>query len=486
LTANAGFALVAVLISIIDAPIDVAFIINIAPGPAGENHEIIGDFYAAFSTLMLAVAANFLILCHFLKTEASSNPAFSPWLWNHRSYAVPVLFLAMFKFDCMALLYSGFLQMPAFSAPLSIKSQQRLVWLGVVGTLLEGFPQIMITIDVHQHQEQGHFSFLVLATLVLNSCSLLYALLTRLVAGIVYGSHHPDKKQRGRRSTCSRISSAVPDIVLLIVMLAGAAVVVFLLHHHDPSPHPGPHPSPSQSQCSGRSVALAVSECKAMGQLHDELHGQSWDQCEHTKFTPCDCASTNSQSRIVCEHGHVTAIELPHNGLYGSLPGTILSALPHLTSLKLDGNNNLFGTIPSGISTLTKLLDLNLSATSLAGSISPLSALVQLTSLDLGASLASDCTSKPQGTTIHFSGNTSMLSPLVELRSLDIHGGDCGLGLEIYDVNNITGSMADFSGLTKLTSLNLEQGGCNTGPWPLGNVCSEIIGGSISGEHIHI
>jgi hypothetical protein len=86
LTSNAGFALVAVFISIIDAPIDVAFIANIAPGPAGKNHEIINDFYAAFCTLMLAVAANFLILCYFLKTEASNNPAFSPWLWRHRSY----------------------------------------------------------------------------------------------------------------------------------------------------------------------------------------------------------------------------------------------------------------------------------------------------------------------------------------------------------------------------------------------------------------
>jgi hypothetical protein len=274
LTANAGFALVAVLISIVDAPIDVAFIINIAPGPAGENHEIINDFYAAFCTLLLAVGANFLILCHFLKTEALSNPSFSPWLWRHRSYVLPVLFLAMFKFDCMALLYSGFLQMPAFSAPLSIKSQQRLVWLGVVGTLLEGFPQIRITVDVHQHQEQGHFSFLVLATLVLNSRSLLYALLTRLVAGVVYTSYHPEKKQRGTRSTCSRLSSALPDIVLLIVMLAGAAVVVLLLHHHNPSPHPGPHPSPSQTPCSGRSATLVVSECKAMSQLYEAWQGE--------------------------------------------------------------------------------------------------------------------------------------------------------------------------------------------------------------------
>jgi hypothetical protein len=72
----------------------------------------------------------------------------------------------------MALLYSGFLQMPAFSAPISIKSQQRPVWLGVVGTLLEGFPQIMTTIDVHKHQEQGHFSFLVLATLALTIAAL--------------------------------------------------------------------------------------------------------------------------------------------------------------------------------------------------------------------------------------------------------------------------------------------------------------------------
>jgi hypothetical protein len=186
----------------------------------------------------------------------------------------------------------------------------------------------------------------------------------------------------------------------------------------------------------------------------------------------------------VCEHGHVTAIELSHNSLYGTLPGTILSALSHLTSLKLDGNPNLYGTIPSGISSLTGLLDLNLSTTSLTGSISPLSALAQLTSLDLGAS-ASKCDGGG-GTTIHFSGNTSMLSPLVELRSLDIHGGSCYFDYTIIDVNNITGSMADFTGLTKLTSLNLAQAvsleGINEGNYPLHN----LIGGSISGEYKHM
>ena len=78
-----------------------------------------------------------------------------------------------------------------------------------------------------------------------------------------------------------------------------------------------------------------------------------------------------------------------------------------------------------------------------------------------------------------------MLSPLVELRSLDIHGGDCGWGLGIYDVNNITGSMADFSGLTKLTSLNLVQGVCAaaTGVPPTNYwLCTQYNGGHISGE----
>jgi hypothetical protein len=116
----------------------------------------------------------------------------------------------------------------------------------------------------------------------------------------------------------------------------------------------------------------------------------------------------------------VTAIELSHNGVYGTTPGAVLSALSHLTSLKLDDNHHLFGSIPSSISALTGLLNLNLSATSVTGSISPLSALVQLTPLDLGAS-SSKC--NEQGTTIHFSGNTSMFSPLVELESLNTHGG---------------------------------------------------------------
>jgi hypothetical protein len=56
------------------------------------------------------------------------------------------------------------------------------------------------------------------------------------------------------------------------------------------------------------------------------------------------------------------------------------------------------------------------------------------------------------------------------------------------DVNNITGSMAGFSGLTKLTSLNLVQGVYADGisnPGPTGPTLypyANLVGGSISGE----
>jgi hypothetical protein len=278
--ASSGFALVALAIALVDAPIDVAFIIHIAPGPAGENHEITNDFYAALCTLLLAIAANFLILCHFLKKEASSNPAFGPWLWRHHTTIVPVLFLAMFKFDCMALLYTRFLGRPAFSAPLSIKSQQKLVWLGVVGTVLEGFPQLLITVDVHQHQQQDRPKFLVLATLVLNSCSLLYALLTRLVAGVVYSSHNHDKKEVSiARSKCPRLCPRVVSAAMLaVVMLTGAAVVVLLLRHHDPP----------FVKCFG----LADKECRAWHTVYDSMFAHavlSSQKCKQPRADPCAC-----------------------------------------------------------------------------------------------------------------------------------------------------------------------------------------------------
>jgi hypothetical protein len=492
MSTNQVLALIAVVIACIDAPLDIAFILDIAPGPTEQNHHLIGDFYALVAAWSCVLAANFVILWHFLRKEAASNPAFSQWLWMNRGYVTPVLFLSMVKFDCMSLLHSNLWDMPAFSAPLSIRSQQSLVWFGTVGTVFEGLPQLAIT--AHVHQSKGKTDTVVLAMLVVNSCSLLYALLSRLVAGVVYVEVTHQKFQTTPRSRffptpqcdCRSRFFPMPQcgcrhkllcILLIILLITTVSILLAQPHHHSPV-----------STCLGSSATIAASECDAFGLLHDSTGGRNWHDCPDGRSTPCDCTT-----RITCVGSHIVGLDMSGNNLEGVVSGSALSQMLQLTSLRLDNNpqqwtsssgppssrplitHGLHGSIPAELSLLTKLVRLNLSTTELVGDLTIFSTLTQLSSLDLSTcgwgdenGCACENTWDPNGVayfTPYISGPLDALSPLTQLREIHLNGSStrnnfyCRGEVCPHRLNHVTGSASALAHLTHLTSLNIANAG---------------------------
>ncbi|KAK3429883.1 hypothetical protein EUGRSUZ_E01372, partial [Eucalyptus grandis] len=106
---------------------------------------------------------------------------------------------------------------------------------------------------------------------------------------------------------------------------------------------------------------------------------ESWSLNEHG-----DCCSWDG---IECNKatGHVTGLNLSHNCLFGTLSSnTSLFRLLHLESLNLACNDFNFSSIPYGFGNLSRLQYLNLSSSNLSGKVpSDISSLSRLVSLDL-------------------------------------------------------------------------------------------------------
>jgi hypothetical protein len=189
---SASFAFVAIVIAVVDIPLDAMFICDLSPNGQG-NGALFVEFCSALVVLMVAICGNFLCIAFFLRKEIECNPPFAVWMWQHRGTAIPIMLLSLFKFDCMSTMYSRARGLRAFSAPLAFAAQQRIVWLGSFGTVCEGIPQMIIAIRVHSERAAGgKVDSLVLAMLVTNFISLLYALLLRLVAGILLSEKQRD------------------------------------------------------------------------------------------------------------------------------------------------------------------------------------------------------------------------------------------------------------------------------------------------------
>ena len=125
---------------------------------------------------------------------------------------------------------------------------------------------------------------------------------------------------------------------------------------------------------------------------------------------------------------HVTRLELIRNNLAGTLPDE-LGSLTNLRELRLS-NNQLSGTIPD-LSGLTSLTRLELSYNELSGTISDLGGLTSLQYMNLRNN--------------ELSGTIPDLSGLTDLRELTLIK------------NEFTGDIPNLSGLTNLTRLELED-----------------------------
>jgi hypothetical protein len=312
--------------------------------------------------------------------------------------------------------------------------------------------------------------------LVVNGCSLLYALLSRLVAGVVYVEVSHQKQTTPR----SRFFAVLPDVLLSIVVVAGISVVSALLAQ--------PHHYSVVSTCLGSSANIAVSECEAFGTFHDSTGGYNWHECSGARDNPCDCAT-----RVTCVGGHIVGLDMSGNNLEGVVPGRALSQLLQLTSLRLDNNPQQYtsssngygmhGSIPNELSLLTKLVRLNLSTTELVGDLAIFSTLTQLWSLDLstcgwgdetGFACASSFDPNDDSTAYtYISGPLDALSPLTQLREIHLNGTRWRQRVPFkYHLNRITGSASVLAHLTHLTSLNIANAGYNDNT----SLCNQVTG----------
>ncbi len=184
--------------------------------------------------------------------------------------------------------------------------------------------------------------------------------------------------------------------------------------------------------------------------------------------------------------GRLTGLALPNNNLQGTIPEG-LSELSKLATLDLGENRGVTGAIPAGIGTLTALTSLDLGGASLSGEIPDgLTGLTALTTLDLSdngftGAIPSGIGALTALTSLDLSGNAltgniptgaTGIDALTALTALDLSdnalSGSIPTGVNLLTAltsldlgdNTLTGAIPTVTALTALTSLNL---GGNTG-----------------------
>lgn len=193
-----------------------------------------------------------------------------------------------------------------------------------------------------------------------------------------------------------------------------------------PSPPvpPAPSPTPTRgSKCansSGLSSTLSAGDCQAWIDVFDATGGTNWSACSGNRLDPCSCRGPVEpttglhKATVVCETAaalggtRITSLDLGPNNLTGSIPASI-GSLTKLIEFGIFENpglagssipvsiglltgvrrahlylNNLAGTIPSSIGNMTGLEKLMLNDNHLTGSIpASLSKLTRITDLEL-------------------------------------------------------------------------------------------------------
>lgn len=162
---------------------------------------------------------------------------------------------------------------------------------------------------------------------------------------------------------------------------------------------------------------LPQAECETLITLWDSTNGRGWTTSTGWVSTTSPC----SWYGVVCEDGAVRSIDLEANQLAGTIPAE-LGTLTHLEALELQGNQ-LTGAIPPELGNLANLTALSLFS-------NQLSELVPLEVAVLGASIQSaygldQCSFAPPG-----NENLSLPdNPDYRAADLDGDGYICGVGL---------------------------------------------------------
>ncbi|MBC8076743.1 MAG: hypothetical protein H7Y32_11765, partial [Chloroflexales bacterium] len=115
-------------------------------------------------------------------------------------------------------------------------------------------------------------------------------------------------------------------------------------------PPPALAAQPAASLCD-QSLAIPPTECAALVTIYTSTGGSTWINATNwlslsSPVAPCDWRG------VICEGGHVAALELAANRLSGPFPPS-LADLPFLTRLAL-ANNRLQGIVPPNICALAK------------------------------------------------------------------------------------------------------------------------------------
>ncbi|NJL06390.1 MAG: hypothetical protein HC911_16090, partial [Chloroflexaceae bacterium] len=134
---------------------------------------------------------------------------------------------------------------------------------------------------------------------------------------------------------------------------------------------------PISTNCTTQ-TAVPQAECEALLALYTATDGPNWEFNDGWAQNNMLC----SWYGVTCTGGRVTALALFANQLTGSIPPA-LGSLTALTSLALN-DNQLTGSIPPALGSLTNLTELNLASNQLTDSIPPaLGTLTNLTELSL-------------------------------------------------------------------------------------------------------
>ena len=119
--------------------------------------------------------------------------------------------------------------------------------------------------------------------------------------------------------------------------------------------------------CTGSSSGLNAASCAAWQDLAKATNITGWTHCSGALLDPCSC---NTYNIVDCADGNITKLFLLKNNLKGTIPSS-LGSLTRLEELDLD-ENNLEGTIPSSLASLTRLTYLSLQYNTLTGLVPPL------------------------------------------------------------------------------------------------------------------
>lgn len=221
-----------------------------------------------------------------------------------------------------------------------------------------------------------------------------------------------------------------------------------------------------------------VDERAVLAALHDSTGGDNWTNDTNWKDGSRDIGEWFGVG--VDGSGRVVSLELPSNGLVGSVPPE-LGRLAHLRSLNLVlngltgsvpaqlgdlarleslglGGNVLTGTIPSSLGSLSRLQVLSLSLNDLTGSIpSELGALADLLSLDLAFNDLTGAIPRSLGELDDLVGLVLGGNDLTGSIPADLGSLSNLLALDLRD-NDLTGSIpAELGDLANLTGLFLDS-----------------------------